>query len=245
MRDSTGDAGGAGGATGRRSRTTEPAHLPLLEESGDTAACGGPKPTWRGWIHAVTARRGRRGPRARRARGGRGGASGPASVFALTSLLLFGNSALYHRVDWSPRVKLALKRIDHANIFLLIAGTYTPLALLALPPAQGAAAARRSCGPARCSASLFRVFWIDAPRWLYVALYLALGWAAVVYFVALFAANPAMMLLVIVGGLLYTAGAIVYGAEAAEPVARPLRVPRDLPRLHGAGVPLPLDGDAC
>ena len=86
------------------------------------------------------------------------------------------------------------------------------------------------------------MFWIDAPRWLYVALYLVLGWAAVMYMVDLFQANAAMMILVIVGGLLYTGGAVVYALKRPEPVAGPLRVPRDLPRLHGAGVPLPLDG---
>ena len=95
------------------------------------------------------------------------------AVFMATSLLLFGNSALYHRFDWGPKTKAVLKRIDHANILLLIAGTYTPIAVL------GAAARARAVlllslvwGGALLGI-LFRVFWIDAPRWLYVALYLA------------------------------------------------------------------------
>jgi len=95
-----------------------------------------------------------------------------------SSLLLFGNSALYHRIDWSPKVKMILKRIDHANILLLIAGTYTPLAVLALPPGKGALLLVFVWSGALVGI-LFRVFWINAPRWLYVALYLLLGWAAV------------------------------------------------------------------
>ncbi|EDV5156949.1 hemolysin III family protein, partial [Salmonella enterica subsp. enterica] len=135
-----------------------------------------------------------------------------AAVFMATSLLLFGNSALYHRFDWSPRVKVVLKRIDHANILLLIAGTYTPLAVLALPPQKGTVLLILVWSGALLGI-LFRVFWIHAPRWLYVALYLLLGWAAVMYLVDLLNANVAMMVLVIVGGLLYTGGAIVYALK--------------------------------
>jgi channel protein (hemolysin III family) len=163
-----------------------------------------------------------------------------AAVFMATSLLLFGNSALYHRFNWGPTTKAVLKRIDHANILLLIAGTYTPIAVLALTPDKGALLLVLVWSGAILGI-LFRVFWINAPRWLYVALYLLLGWAAVMYIVDLLQANVAMMVLVIVGGLLYTGGASLR-AEEAEPVAGPLRLPRDLPRVHGAGVPLPLDG---
>lgn len=192
-----------------------PPHLPLLEEAHDDAHLER-KPTWRGWIHAVTAPSAAiaglvlvalaDGPEARWA----------CVVFALTSILLFGNSALYHRIDWSPKVKRALKRVDHANIFLLIAGTYTPLALLALRPPGGIVLLCVVWGGALLGVA-FRVFWIGAPRWLYVALYLALGWAAVAYFVPLFDANAAMMTLVLIGGLLYTAGAVCYGLKRPNP----------------------------
>ena len=114
----------------------------------------------------------------------------------LTSMLLFGNSALYHRFDWKPQTKAILKRIDHANIFLLIAGTYTPLAVLALPPQEGVLLLSLVWAGALLGI-VFRVFWIHAPRWLYVPLYLLLGWAAVMYLVDLVHANVAMMVLVL------------------------------------------------
>ncbi len=133
-----------------------------------------------------------------------------------------------------------LKRIDHANIFLLIAGTYTPIAVLALPPEKGDLLLSLVWTGALIGI-LFRVFWIGAPRWLYVALYLVLGWAAVMYMVDLFQANAAMMILVIVGGVLYTLGAVVYAMKRPNPWPGTLRLPRDLPRVHGAGIPLPLD----
>jgi hemolysin III len=137
-------------------------------------------------------------------------------VFAITSVLLFGNSALYHRVDWSPNVKRALKRVDHANIFLLIAGTYTPLSLLALPPSQGLVLLSVVWAGALLGIA-FRVFWVGAPRWLYVPIYVGLGWAAVVYLGPLFAADAAMMTLVLIGGVLYTLGALVYALKRPNP----------------------------
>ena len=140
-----------------------------------------------------------------------------ASVaFAISSLLMFGTSAAYHRIDWKPRARATLKRLDHANIFVLIAGTYTPLGFLALPWADGqwlliAVWIGAGLGIA------FRVFWLGAPRWLYVPLYLALGWASVWYMPQLFAVNPTMTILVILGGIAYTAGAIVYGMKRPNP----------------------------
>ncbi|QNA94129.1 MULTISPECIES: hemolysin III family protein [unclassified Microbacterium] len=189
--------------------------LPLLDAAAVDAAVE-IKPTWRGWIHAATF------PVAVVAGiilivvAEGAAAKWAAAVFMLTSMLLFGNSALYHRIDWSPKMKVLLKRIDHANILLLIAGTYTPLAVLALPPAKGVLLLSLVWGGTLVGI-LFRVFWINAPRWLYVALYLLLGWAAVMYIVDLLDANVAMMVLVIVGGLLYTGGAIVYALKKPNP----------------------------
>ena len=189
--------------------------LPLLEAAAVSAQVD-LKPTWRGWIHAgtfpVAVAAGivlivlAEGPAAKWA----------AAVFMATSVLLFGNSALYHRFNWKPTTKAVLKRIDHANIMLLIAGTYTPIAVLALPPQKGLLLLALVWSGALLGI-LFRVFWINAPRWLYVALYLLLGWAAVMYLVDLLQASVAMMVLVIVGGLLYTGGAVCYALKKPNP----------------------------
>ncbi len=190
--------------------------LPLMDAAAVDAAAPEIKPSWRGWIHAATF------PVAIAAgivlivlaQGAP--AKWASAVFMATSLLLFGNSALYHRFNWKPKTKAILKRIDHANILLLIAGTYTPIATLALPPQQGALLLILVWSGALLGI-LFRVFWIHAPRWLYVALYLLLGWAAVMYIVPLFQASAAMMILVVIGGLLYTGGAVVYALKRPNP----------------------------
>jgi hemolysin III len=190
-------------------------NIPLLDASVPSSA--EIKPTWRGWIHAGTFP-------ATIALGivlialAHGAPAKWASVvFMATSMLLFGNSALYHRFNWKPRTKVVLKRIDHANIFLLIAGTYTPLATLALPPAKGVLLLALVWGGALLGIG-FRVFWIRAPRWLYVPIYVALGWAAMMYIVDLVNANVAMMVLVLVGGVCYTVGAVVYGLKRPNPL---------------------------
>lgn len=121
----------------RLSSAPEVPVLPLMDAAAVDAATPELKPTWRGWIHAATF------PVAIVAgivlivvaQGAP--AKWASAVFMATSLLLFGNSALYHRFDWKPKTKAILKRIDHANIVLLIAGTYTPIATLALPRSRG------------------------------------------------------------------------------------------------------------
>jgi len=189
--------------------------LPLLEAAAVDARLD-LKPTWRGWIHAATF------PVAIAAGivlifvADGAAAKWACAVFMASSVLLFGNSALYHRFDWGPTTKAVLKRIDHANIMLLIAGTYTPISVLALPPQKGALLLILVWSGALLGI-LFRVFWINAPRWLYVALYLVLGWAAVMYLGDLLVANVAMMILVAVGGLLYTGGAICYALKKPNP----------------------------
>lgn len=193
---------------------TDSRALPLLDEAESYPS--EVKPSWRGWIHAgtfpLTLAAGivlialADGPVAKWA----------SAVFMVTSMLLFGNSALYHRINWSPKTKVILKRIDHANIFLLIAGTYTPISLLALPLDKGIILLIAVWSGALLGIG-FRVFWITAPRWLYVPLYVLLGWAAVAFIGDIFAANAAAMILVIVGGLLYTAGSVVYGFKKPNP----------------------------
>ncbi|HVL60401.1 MAG TPA: hemolysin III family protein [Microbacterium sp.] len=189
--------------------------LPLLEEAEYDAHVE-IKPTWRGWLHAGTF------PVAVAAgivlivlaQGAP--AKWASAVFMATSMLLFGASAVYHRFNWGPKAKAVLKRIDHANIFLLIAGTYTPIAVLALPTDQAVLLLSLVWGGALL-AILFRVFWLHAPRWLYVAIYLLLGWAAVMYLPQLWEANVAMVILVAIGGLLYTGGAVVYAMKRPNP----------------------------
>ena len=203
--------------------TADLPNLPLLEDELEFGAAAAPaagapevKPTWRGWIHAGTF------PVAVIlgiilivAADGAPAKIGSA-IFVASSMLLFGTSALYHRINWSPRVKAIFKRIDHANILLLIAGTYTPISVLALPPEKATLLLSLVWGGAVIGI-LFRVFWIGAPRWLYVALYLLLGWAALMYIGDLFTANAVMMTLVLVGGLLYTVGAVVYALKRPNP----------------------------
>jgi hemolysin III len=190
--------------------------LPLLDAS-ESLSPAELKPTWRGWIHVGTFPIAIAGGIVLIVLADGLTAKLAAAVFMATSMLLFGNSALYHRFNWKERTRVILKRIDHANIFLLIAGTYTPLALLALPPSKGVLLLALVWGGTLLGIG-FRVFWINAPRWLYVILYLALGWAAVMYLGDLLAANLAMMVLVVVGGLFYTVGAVVYGLKKPNPV---------------------------
>ncbi|WP_435839237.1 PAQR family membrane homeostasis protein TrhA, partial [Streptodolium elevatio] len=102
------------------------------------------------------------------------------SVFAASALLLFGTSGVYHRGTWGPRGEAVLRRLDHANIFLIIAGTYTPLAVLLLPEDQQVVLLSLVWAGALAGVA-FRVLWIGAPRWLYTPCYIALGWVAVFY----------------------------------------------------------------
>lgn len=188
--------------------------LPLIE--ADAPLSADIKPSWRGWIHAGTAPVALAAGIVLISLAHGTPAKWASAVFMVSSLLLFGNSAVYHRFNWRPRTKAVLKRIDHANILLLIAGTYTPIGVLALPPEEGVLLLSLVWGGAILGI-LFRVLWIGAPRWLYVALYLVLGWAAVMYMPQLFRASPAMMILVVVGGVLYSAGAVVYAIKKPNP----------------------------
>jgi len=190
-------------------------NLPLLEN--DTPHPDDVKPTWRGWIHAGTFPVTIVAGIILLLLADGDAAKWSSFVFVLSSMLLFGNSALYHRFNWKPMTRLVLKRIDHANIFLLIAGSYTPIAVLALPPAKSILLLSLVWGGAILGIA-FRVFWIHAPRWLYVPLYLALGWGALMFIVDFFQANAAMMTLIMVGGLCYSVGAVVYGMKKPNPV---------------------------
>lgn len=140
-----------------------------------------------------------------------------AAVFMISSLALFGVSAVYHTGHWSDRARTLWKRADHATIFILIAGSYTPFSLLLLSTTHATILLSVVWGGAILGVA-FRLLWVGAPRWLYVPLYLALGWAAVFYLPE-FAreASTAVLVLLIVGGGLYTLGAVVYGFKWPDP----------------------------
>jgi hemolysin III len=135
-------------------------------------------------------------------------------------VVLFTTSAIYHRGQWSPEAESRLKRFDHANIFLLIAGSYTPFAVLALTDETRIAVLSAVWGAAIFGVA-FRVFWVGAPRWLYTLLYIGLGWAAGLFVPQLIqGAGIAAFVLLAVGGLLYTFGGIVYGLKRPNPSPR-------------------------
>ncbi len=178
------------------------------------------KPHLRGWLHAATA------PLALAAgivlvvlsptattRVG-------SSVFAASALALFTASATMHRGRWSPRTGLWLRRLDHSSIFLLIAGSYTPFTLLLLRGSDRTELLGVAWGGALLGIC-FRLFWPTAPRWLYTPIYMALGWAAVFYLPAFFdQASVAVVTLLILGGVLYTVGGVVYGFKWPDPLPR-------------------------
>ncbi|MFI6518951.1 hemolysin III family protein [Spirillospora sp. NPDC050679] len=143
-----------------------------------------------------------------------------AAVYALTSALLFGVSAAYHRGRWSPRVADVLRRFDHANIYLIIAGTYTPFAYLILDGMARTLVLAVVWGGALAGV-LFRILWTNAPRMLYTALYIGLGWVAA-FFVPQFIEGTGVVvaLLVALGGVLYSIGGLVYGLRRPDPSPR-------------------------
>jgi hemolysin III len=141
-----------------------------------------------------------------------------AAVFASSAVLMLGASALYHRVTWTARARLWMRRVDHAGIYVLIAGTYTPVGLLILHGTfrhvvltvvwAGAAAA-----------TLTKVCWVHAPKWLSAVFGIALGWVGVAAMPQLArTAGIGAVTLLAVGGVAYTAGAIVYARRKPDPV---------------------------
>lgn len=178
------------------------------------------KPKLRGWLHAATSPLALAAGIVLIALAPTGPAAAAATAYAVTSVVLFGTSAIYHRGRWSPRVEAVFKRIDHANIFLIIAGSYTPFAVLALHGAARVAVLSAVWAGAIVGV-LFRVLWVGAPRWLYVPLYIGLGWAAAFVVPQLIhGAGVAAFTLVVVGGGLYTLGALVYGFKRPDPWPR-------------------------
>lgn len=139
-----------------------------------------------------------------------------SAVWLAGALLLFGTSAAYHLGDWKPATRAALRRWDHANIFVFIAATYTPLALTMLPTAE-ATKLLVLIWSVGVVGLVVRVFWHTAPRWLDVACYLGMGWAGIAWLPAFWAQSPLVVLLIALGGLFYTAGALIYARKLPNP----------------------------
>ena len=142
------------------------------------------------------------------------------AVYALSAALLFGISALYHRGNWSPKAERRLKRLDHSNIFLIIAGTYTPFSVILLGKVGGTTLLW-IVWCAALAGIAFRVLWVGAPRWLYTPVYVALGWVAVFYLGDLLrTGGPAVVTLLAIGGAAYTIGGVVYATKRPNPSPR-------------------------
>ncbi len=135
------------------------------------------------------------------------------AVYTLAAVQLFGTSAAYHRGNWSPRTRDVFRRLDHSNIFVFIAGTYTPLAVALLDGASRITllVVIWTLGVLGVS---FRLLWLGAPRWLYTLLYVAMGWTALWWLPELWTSGgPAVVLLVLIGGIIYSLGAVSYGTK--------------------------------
>jgi len=140
------------------------------------------------------------------------------SIYASTIATLFGVSALYHRINWSPARRRWMRRLDHSMIFLLIAGTYTPICLLALSGTLAVVVLSVVWGGA-ATGILVKLFWIDAPTWLAAAVYVALGWAGAAALPQIATeAGVTVLALVLAGGILYSVGALVYARKSPDPV---------------------------
>ena len=178
------------------------------------------KPLLRGWLHAVTAPIALAAGIVLIALAPHATARWAVSVYTVTAVLLFGTSALYHRGTWSPKVERLLKRIDHSNIFLIIAGSYTPFAVLLLD-GHTRTLVLWLVWVGAIAGVIFRVVLVGAPRWLYTPLYIGMGWVAV-FFLPEFMhhGGVAVLVLVAVGGLLYSAGGVIYAFKRPNPSPR-------------------------
>ena len=175
------------------------------------------KPKLRGWLHAGMAPLATAGGIVLVALAPDQSSRIAAAIYLAGSLLLFGTSAIYHRFTWGARGDAVLRRMDHANIYLFIAASYTPIAVLTLSP-RSATTLLVIIWSAALAGLLFRLFWLSAPRWLYTALYLAMGWGALFWLPQILAnGGVAVFTLIMVGGLLYSGGAIVYARKSPDP----------------------------
>jgi hemolysin III len=177
-----------------------------------------PKPRLRGWSHAVAAIAAVAlcpivivlSPGARAA----------AAIYAVATIGLFGTSAVYHRFRWGPRMHTVLRRLDHSMIFVAIAATYTPIAVVVLPPGPGTLMLVVAWTGAAVGVGV-QLFWPSAPRGIVVGLYLTVGWAALLVIDEIWHAfGTGGFTLMVIGGLLHTIGAVVYAFQRPDPWPR-------------------------
>ncbi len=139
------------------------------------------------------------------------------SIFGTSMILLYAASTLHHSLQLSERGSLLFERIDHIMIFMLIAGTYTPFCLIPLRGAWGWSLLVAIWGLA-LAGTLFKIFWMEAPRWLSTAIYLLMGWIVIVAIYPLALSIPVgAMTWLVLGGLMYSLGAVIYGAQWPDP----------------------------
>jgi hemolysin III len=199
---------------------TTPGAVGASSASAFATAAADLKPRLRGWLHTYAAAVSIVSgvvlvAVAAAVRGGSAGTT--TAIYAATVTLLFGTSALYHRLNWGLRGSALMRRLDHSMIFVFIAGTYTPIAALTLPR-PAAIAVLTVVWTGAVFGVILQAAWPGAPRWLAVPCYVALGWVAVLVFPALLHnAGVAAFVLIAAGGVVYTIGAVVYGLKRPNP----------------------------
>jgi len=179
-----------------------------------------PKPRLRGWIHAVAAPLSLCGGVILVIRAPSVTAAVTCAIFTATAVILFSVSAAYHLGSWSPRAQAILRSLDHANILLLIAGTYTPVAVLELRGASRVVILS-VCWACAALGFLFQTRFAGLPRWVYVPVYVGLGWIALFTLPQLRAGvGIGAIVLIVAGGLMYTVGGIIYWLKRPDPWPR-------------------------
>lgn len=141
------------------------------------------------------------------------------AIFASSVVVCFGASALYHRPTWPARTRAWLARLDHAGIYLLIAGTYAPFGLIVMSSAWAIPILAIVWGGALVAIAV-KLFWVKAPKRVAATIAVGLGWVGAAAFPQLLKLPIAGLLLVLAGGLLYTAGAVIYARRRPDPLPR-------------------------
>jgi hemolysin III len=178
------------------------------------------KPLLRGWLHLGMAPVALASAIVLVALAPTAGSRAAVAVYGASAVLLFGVSAVYHRGTWKPPTQRFLKRFDHANIYALIAGSYTPFIVYVLH-GNARVAALTAVWAGAVAGMVFRIAWLGAPRWLLTSFYLGLGWVAALFVPQMVSrAGVAAFVLVAVGGALYTLGGVVYALRRPDPSPR-------------------------